>query len=349
MKVALIAPPFISVPPERYGGTELFVAQLAEGLADAGHQPVVYAVRSSTVNCEVRGWYDTPEWPPASEESARLKNHIHAIRAIRDAMDDGFDIVHVQDAMAVPLSVLADTPMVCTVHHPHEPTLSALYEQFPEVCYVTISRFQQTLERFRRSRTIHHGIRVGSYTFVDRKQQYLSFLGRIAPVKGTHLAIEVAKMTGIPLKIAGEIQPMFRDYWDTHVKPHVDGRFIEYVGEADHRLKNELLGNSLACLFPIQWNEPFGLVMIEAMACGTPVLAFNGGSVAEVIENGVSGWICDSVPEMAAAAVNLRIPPHSCRRVAEQRFSLQRMTSEYAALYAELAGQGTQTTTVALV
>ena len=128
------------------------------------------------------------------------------------------------------------------------------------------------------------------YTAPRGKRSHLTFLGRIAPVKGTHIAIEVAKRAGIPLKIAGEIQPMFRDYYETRVKPHVDGNFIEYVGEADLAAKNELLGNSLALLFPIEWEEPFGLVMIEAMACGAPVLAFANGSAPEIVRDGVSGY-----------------------------------------------------------
>jgi glycosyltransferase involved in cell wall biosynthesis len=135
-------------------------------------------------------------------------------------------------------------------------------------------------------RTIHHGIDPSQYDFVERKQPYLSFIGRIAPIKGTHLAIEVAKRTGIPLKIAGDVQPLYREYFEKKIKPEVDGRLVEYVGLADLRAKNELLSNSLAMLFPIQWNEPFGLVMVEAMACGTPVLAMPGGSVPEVVRDG---------------------------------------------------------------
>ena len=133
-------------------------------------------------------------------------------------------------------------------------------------------------------------------------RDYLSFLGRIAPIKGTHIAIEVAKKSGIPLKIAGEVQPIFQDYFDSQIKPHIDGKFIEYVGEVDLAAKNELLGNSLAMLFPIQWDEPFGLVMIEAMACGTPVLALPGGAVEEVVRDGVSGFVCQCVDEMAQRA-----------------------------------------------
>jgi glycosyltransferase involved in cell wall biosynthesis len=335
MRVALIAPPFINVPPSRYGGTELFVGHLAEGLVAAGHVPVVYAVRSSTVGCEVRGWYDQPDWPPTSDEAARLKHHVHTTRAMHDAARDTFDVIHVQDAMAVPLSVFAAAPMVCTVHHPHEPVLSRLYQQYPDIHYVCISRFQHAQERLPRVRTIHHGIRVDQYELVRDKQPYLSFLGRIAPMKGAHLAIAVARLTGIPLKLAGEIQPLFRDYWESEVRPHVDGKFIQYLGEADHRLKNELLGHSTACLFPIQWNEPFGLVMIEAMACGTPVLALHGGAVEEVVEDGVTGWICNSVSELAAKALAPSLSPDSCRRRVEERFSVDRMVADYVSVYVE--------------
>jgi glycosyltransferase involved in cell wall biosynthesis len=335
MRIALIAPPFIAIPPARYGGTELFVAHLAEGLVEAGHEPVVYAIRSSTVKCEVRGWYEQPDWPPVAEDVARFRHHVHSTRAIDDAVRDGFDLIHIQDAIAVPLSIFAPAAMICTLHHPHEPVLSNLYQQFPDIYYVTISRFQQTKERMPRMRTIHHGIRVDDYRMVECKQPYLSFLGRIAPMKGAHLAVAVAKETGIPLKMAGEIQPMFRDYWEAEVRPHVDGTFIEYLGEADHQLKNELLGNSLACLFPIAWPEPFGLVMIEAMACGTPVLALRGGAVEEVVDNGVSGWICDDVSDLAARARDLAIPARSCRRAVEEKFSVGRMVREYVALYSE--------------
>jgi glycosyltransferase involved in cell wall biosynthesis len=155
----------------------------------------------------------------------------------------------------------------------------------------------------------------------------------MVPVKGAHIAVQVAQRTGIPLKMAGQIQPMFQEYWDTQVKPHIDGGLIEYVGEADHATKNDLLGNSMACLFPIQWNEPFGLVMVEAMACGTPVLAFAGGAVEEVVRNGISGWVCADVADMAAKAIAPAISPRVCRGDAEQRFSVQRMVTEYESVY----------------
>jgi glycosyltransferase involved in cell wall biosynthesis len=159
----------------------------------------------------------------------------------------------------------------------------------------------------------------------------------VAPSKGTHLAIEVARKSGIPLKIAGEIQPCYQDYWKSVVKPQVDGRFVEYVGEVGLREKCELLGNSMAMLFPIQWDEPFGLVMIEAMACGTPVLAMPGGSVREVVREGISGYVRDTAAELAACARNLKIDARSVRRYVEKCFSAERMARDYIRLYRELA------------
>jgi glycosyltransferase involved in cell wall biosynthesis len=190
--------------------------------------------------------------------------------------------------------------------------------------------------------TIHHGIDLSQYHYRGKKQEYLSFLGRIAPIKGTHLAIRVAQQAGIPLKIAGEIQPMFRSYFESEIRPHLDGKLIEYIGEADLAAKDELLGNSMAMLFPIQWDEPFGLVMAEAMACGTPVLALPGGSVEEVIENGVNGFICRSVEEMAARVrtVGQEIAPAMVCQYAKQHFSLEHMALRYARLYQSiLAGK----------
>ena len=166
-----------------------------------------------------------------------------------------------------------------------------------------------------------------------RKEDYLCFLGRIAPIKGVHTAIDVAKRTGIPLKIAGEIQPIFQDYFDKMVKPHIDGRFIEYVGEADLEMKNQLLGGSRGLLFPIQWSEPFGLVMLESMACGTPVFAFPGGSVPEIVSVGRSGAISSTSEEMADAVRNSTFKPEIVRAWVEERFSVELMVQRYIELY----------------
>ena len=336
MRIALVAPPFIPVPPVAYGGTELFVAHLAEGLCARGHDVIVYANGESRVSCETRWRYAETDWPPRPGTDMTLKSLDHAAWALEDAARDAFDVVHLNDAIAVPLTRFLPAPVVFTLHHPHEPALSDLYARYPNVHYVAISDAQRTRETAPKIRTIHHGIRVEDYVFEERKQDYVCFLGRMAPVKGPHLAIAAARRAGVRLKLAGEIQPVFKDYWDEKVAPEIDGSQIEYVGEADHQLKNELLANARALLFPIQWDEPFGLVMIESMACGTPVIALRGGSVDEVVSDGESGWICEDVEELAEWAADGRIDPRDCRRYAERRFSVDRMADDYEALYREL-------------
>lgn len=332
MRIALIAPPFISVPPRRYGGTELFIGQLAEGLKQSGIDVVVYANGDSTVDVEVRSLYRESEWPLNGEIFGNLKDVNHTTWAIADAARD-CDIIHLNNAPGLASTRLINLPVVYTVHHPHEQALSDFYSYFPQIHYVAISEFQCSIETMPRCRAIHHGIDMSDYQFQHKKQPYLSFIGRLAPVKGPHLAIEVAKKTGIPLKLAGEIQPMYKSYFESEIKPHLDGRFIEYIGEADLAAKNELLGNSLAMLFPIQWNEPFGLVMIEAMACGTPVIALKRGSVPEVVRDGVSGFVCESVGQMVRCIRDLPISPLLVREYARENFSVEVMTRRYLELY----------------
>ncbi|HEX5474719.1 MAG TPA: glycosyltransferase family 4 protein [Vicinamibacterales bacterium] len=340
MRIALVAPPFIPVPPVAYGGTELFIAHLAEGLCARGHDVVVYANGESRVACEVRSCYPQADWPPDPEANLALKSIDHAAWAIADVRTDHFDAVHLNDASTVPLSRFTDVPCVYTLHHPHVPSLSTLYQRYPEVDYVAISDAQRRCESGIKIQTIYHGLRIDDYAFEDRKEDYVCFLGRMAPVKAPHLAIAAARLAGVRLKLAGEIQPVFREYWDCAVAPGIDGHQIEYIGEADHAVKVDLLANARALLFPIQWEEPFGLVMIEAMACGTPVLALHGGAVDEVVVDGENGRLCDDVEEMAEWAADPLVDPYRCRRDAERRFSLERMTGDYEALYRRLARGG---------
>lgn len=338
MRIALIVPPFISVPPRRYGGTELFAAHLAEGLSQLGFEVVVYTNGQSTVNVDKRWIYPTEQWPIPTDIHNDLRDINHGAWAVKDAAQT-CDILHVSNAPSLVHSRFVSTPFVYTVHHPHDDSLSNLYSFYPEVSYVSISEFQRKLEKMPKIRTVHHGIDPGQYKLGTGTRDHFTFLGRIAPMKGTHLAIEVAKRTGIPLKIAGEIQPMFKDYFESEVKPHIDGKHIEMVGEADLAMKNELLGSSLAFLFPIQWDEPFGLVMIEAMACGTPVYALPGGSVAEVVQDGVSGFICSSVEDMVSRIKERRkFDPASIRQYMVENFSTEKMVQGYADLYMEIAG-----------
>ena len=335
MKIALIAPPYISIPPRRYGGTELFICELVLGLKKRGVELILYTNGESTIPVPRRSLYEREDWPVRDEAAANLKAINHAAWAVLDAQAEA-DIIHLNSAPGLALQRFSTPPFVYTVHHSYEEPLSHFYGRFPEVSYVTISDFQREKLKLRRIRTIHHGIDLSNYGFHAVKEPYLSFLGRMAPMKGPHLAIEIARKSGIPLKLAGEVQPAFRDYWERMVKPHVDGKFIEYVGEVGLEEKSELVGKSLALLFPIQWDEPFGLVMIEAMACGTPVLAFPGGSVGEVISDGVSGYVGRSVDELAQRAANLDLKPELVRAYAQENFSSERMAGDYIDLYSEI-------------
>lgn len=337
MRIALIAAPFIPVPPVDYGGTELFVAHLAEGLQKLGVEVVVYANGESTVGTERRSLYPQSLWPIKLPERAWLREVNHTSWAIADAMNES-DIVHVQSAQSLAFSRVTKRPFVLTLHGPHETILSEFYSHFPDVQYVCISQAQCREESMPKRTTIHHGIDLSLYRLVENKQPYLSFIGRIAPIKGTHIAIDVAQRTGIPLKIAGEVQPIYQQYFDRHVRPQLDGKLVEYIGPADLKAKNELLGNSMAMLFPIQWSEPFGLAMVEAMACGTPVLAMPGGSVPEVVREGVSGHICANVRDLAKRVLNLSLKPAQVRAYVEENFSTKTMASRYAALYREILG-----------
>jgi glycosyltransferase involved in cell wall biosynthesis len=332
MRVAIVAPPFIPVPPIAYGGTELFVAQLAEGLVDQGHTVIVYANGESRVRCEVRWLYPNGDWPPTDPAAAHLRNADHTAWAIRDAAQSA-DVVHLNDVIGLPFTRFVDVPVVLTIHHPHEPVLSAMYERYPRVGYVAISDAQARREPMTQITVVHHGLRLDDYIFKDAKEGYLAFLGRMVPCKGAHAAIAVARLAGVRLKLAGEVQPMYEQYWRDEVLPHIDGDQIQYLGEADDVLKNELLSGARALLFPIEWQEPFGLVMIEALACGTPVLAFEGGSVAEIVRDGVTGWICRDVAEMATRAMSPGIPPQSCLAWVSRYFSRERMVDQYLDVY----------------
>ena len=339
MRIALIAPPFLSVPPKKYGGTELFLAHLAEGLSQLGMDVVVYANGESKVQAELRWLYPKDDWPIQDDLHASLKELDHTSWAVSDCLQQA-DVVHLNSAPGLVFTRLQGPRWVYTLHHPCTPSLSAFYAGFPDVEYVAISDFQKDAEPIKRIRTIHHGIDFRSYRLETKKAEYLSFLGRIAPMKGVHNAIEIAKRSGIPLKIAGEIQPIYREYFESCVRPLLDGKFIEYIGEANLAIKNELLGRSMAMLFPIEWNEPFGLVMIEAMATGTPVVAFPGGAVAEIVRDGVSGYVCSGVDEAVTRLREVRkLKPASVRAYAQRFFSVERMAQDYLALYREMCDE----------
>jgi glycosyltransferase involved in cell wall biosynthesis len=280
----------------------------------------------------VRWRYPHADWPVVNALRSQLKHADHTGWAIRDA-SRWADIVHLNDIVGLPFTMFTDVPTVLTIHHPHEPDLTEQYLRYPRIRYVAIARWLAQAEPMPRISVVHHGIPVNEYTYAPVKEDYVAFLGRMAPCKGAHLAIAAAKRAGMRLKLAGEVQPIFGDYWERDVLPHVDGDRIEYIGEADFVTKNQLLAGARALLFPIQWQEPFGLVQIEAMACGTPVLAFAGGSVDEIIRDGVNGWMCRDVDDMARRMISLDLAPAACRSCVETSFSVAAMADRYLDIY----------------
>ncbi len=331
----MISTPYIAVPPKAYGGTELIVHLLTEGLVQRGHDVALYATGDSKTTAELYALYQKSLWPPKNNFLNPAKELNHASWAVRAAIDSGAEVIHMHCTLGVALERFTSIPIVYTIHHPFDKEYSDYYSSCLRTNYVAISDFQrQKLAGIKKIKTIHHGINLSDYTFHEEKENYLLFLGRIAAVKGPQLAIAAAKLAKMPLKIAGDIQPIHQDFYETAVKPSIDGKLIEYVGEADHKTKVDLLKKAKALLFPIQWDEPFGLVMIESMACGTPVLAFPFGSVPEIVKPGQSGFIVDDVEQMADKISELhKLPPRRVREYAERYFTADRMIDQYEAEY----------------
>ena len=340
MRIALIGPPFIEIPPRRYGGTELFIGNLARELYARGHDVVVYANGDSRLPCEVRWIYDHADWPPDDPVRSQLKNADHTAWAVRDAAATA-DVIHLNDLVGLPVTRFVDVPVALTIHHPHEPVLTEQYERYPGVHYVAIADWLARREPMPRMTVIPHGIPVSDYTASTDKDDYVAFLGRMAPCKGPHLAIDAACRAGVPIRLAGEIQPVFNDYWESEIVPRLNRPGVEYIGPADFEAKNALLSRARALLFSIQWEEPFGLVMIESMACGTPVIAYPHGSVSEVMEDGVTGFVVNDVEDAVRAVQRVdRLSRRRCREVFEDRFSVTRMARDYVNIYERVLNGG---------
>jgi glycosyltransferase involved in cell wall biosynthesis len=330
LRIALISTPFVSVPPKGYGGTELIVADLAKALTARGAQVVVYATGDSELpGIEVRSYFSAAQWPPNRElESA------HARWSLRDAAQDprGFDVIHVHSPSAVSLARFSRCPVVYTLHHDRDAELSDLYRRTPNVSLVAISHSQAGREPVPVGAVIHHGLDPSRYHPMP-DQGYLLFLGRYDRVKGVHHAIEVAARAGLPLVMAGA--PHDGDYYDAEVKPLVDRHGVLELGPVGGACKAALLARARALLFPIEWEEPFGLVMIEAMLSGVPVLGHARGAVSEVVDDGITGVVCDDPSEMVAAAriADKLFDRSRIRQEALRRWSAERMADEYLAVY----------------
>jgi glycosyltransferase involved in cell wall biosynthesis len=335
VRIAVLAPPWFAVPPSGYGGIEWIVALLANGLAEAGHDVTLFASGGSRTKAELASLF--PE--PPSRLIGRTQPELHHVLACY-ARAHEFDVINDHTGMlGAVLGGAVDTPVVHTVHGPLEGEPGEVYESIgqvaPHVGLISISMNQRRPKPgLNWIANCHNALDFSVYPCKPHRGDYLLFLGRLSPDKGAHRAIAVAMETGLPLKIAGKKQdPKEVTYFREFVEPHlVDG--IEYLGEVSHGEKVELLQNARATLFPIEWEEPFGLVMIESMACGTPVIATRRGAVPEVIEHGRSGIIVDDYREMGAAlAAADELDPSELRRYVEEEFSPERMVGDYLEAY----------------
>lgn len=339
MKIAQVAPLFESVPPRLYGGTERVVSYLTEELVRQGHQVTLFASGDSMTSAELVAC--TPHALRLDPEVRDAMPHMMVmLDKIRERADD-FDILHFHiDYLHFPL-FRADAGRSLTTLHGRQDLADHIpfYVRFSEMPLVSISDAQRIpLPRGNFVGTVHHGLPLDLYkpTF-DSKGGYLAFLGRISPEKRPDRAIQIARKAGLPLKIAAKVDKVDEAYFREVIEPMIDGRQIEYVGEINESAKSQFLGQAAALLFPIDWPEPFGLVMIEAMACGTPVLAFRCGSVPEIIDEGVTGHIVSGVEEaVAALPALLALDRRVIRSRFEKRFSSAQMAAQYVKLYQKL-------------
>jgi glycosyltransferase involved in cell wall biosynthesis len=338
MRVAQVAPLYESVPPKYYGGTERIVSYLTEALVEKGHEVTLFASGDSDTRARL-----VPVCPTALRLEPncidQLAHHFVLLERVMKHADE-FDLVHFHvDYLHFPLSRRQSTPHLTTLHGRLDlPDLVPLYREFPEMPVVSISFAQrEPLPWLNWQATVYHGVPEDLYRFRPEPGRYLAFIGRISPEKRVDRAIEIAREVGIPLKIAAKVDRLDKDYFEEIIRPMLKDPLVEYLGEIGEDQKGAFLGNAYALLFPIDWPEPFGIVMIEAMACGTPVVAYRHGSVPEIMEEGRTGFVVEGL-ESAVAAVR-RISELSrkrCREVFEQRFTATRMATDYIAAYERL-------------
>lgn len=341
MKIALVSTVALPTPPRKYGGTELVVAELARGLSALGHDVMMFATGDSRPACRLKSCFAEPVWPP--NELAETRHASFAWAEIARALH-GFDVVHLNHAAGLPFTQLVATPTVYTLHHNRVDALVEHYRAFDDVTYVAISERQRELvPELAIERVVHHGLDPELYPQGSGAAGYVAFLGRFSAEKAPHLAVQAARRAGVPLRLGGTYHEVAADYYANVLAPEL-AAYPDAVccGELGHAAKVELLANARAMLFPIQWEEPFGLVMIESMLLGTPVIGFRHGSAPEVIEDGVTGYLVDSPEEMAQCIARVgAIDRVRCRERARERWCTQRMAREYEAIYAHVCERRT--------
>jgi glycosyltransferase involved in cell wall biosynthesis len=341
VKILQLAPIWETVPPPAYGGIEAVVADLCNELVRRGHEVTLCASGDSRTSAELLSIY------PRSLRTAKDVNDpspyvwMHAALSLCEGRS--FDIIHNHAGeLVMAMSHLVDVTMLTTRHGPFPLDWKFIWDHYTG-WYNTISRSERLqmppVTRASYGGVVYNGIDVESFPYSEDKDEYLLFLSRVSPEKGTHLAVEAAARLGLPLIIAGKVDSVDEEYFHTAIEPLIDGRRVAFVGEADGTLKRRLYARARCLLMPLMWEEPFGLVMVEAMACGTPVIAFPRGSAPELIRDGETGYLVSDVDEMVAAVRRLdRIEPRRCRDHVAEHFSVARMTDRYVALYERILG-----------
>ncbi len=345
MRIAQVAPLYESVPPHGYGATERIVHYLTEALVSLGHHVTLFATADSTTTAELvpiceRGlWRDAGVWDT-------LTHHVREVEAVVQRAGR-FDVVHFHiDPLYFPSARRLPCAHVTTVHGRLLPAdHGPLLREFSEAPLVSISDSQrQPIPWASWQATIHHGLPAGAFALDENPEDYLLFIGRMMPEKRPDLAIEIARRAGLRLKMAAKVHPGERQYFSERIEPLIEANrsFVDYVGEAAGAERIELFSRARALVFPIEWPEPFGMVMIEAMACGTPTVAFRSGAVPEILEEGVTGYIVDGVDAAVEAVSRLdAIDRRRCRAAFEARFTSMRMAREYMDVFEALTARGT--------
>lgn len=338
MRIAQVSPLFESVPPRLYGGTERIVSYLTEELVGMGHEVTLFATGDSVTKARLMA-----PWCCAlrlhKECRDQVVHHFTMLEMVQKEIEN-FDIIHYHiDYLHYPLSRRSHKPHLSTLHGRLDtPDLVPLYKEYKDIPVISISNHQRfPLPDINWRGTIHHGLPKDLYKGYESPGQYLAFIGRFSPEKRADRAIEAAVKAGIPIKLAAKIEKLDEDYFNATIKPLLDHPLVEYIGEIGEKDKNEFLGNAIALMFLIDWPEPFGLVMIESLACGTPVIAWNNGSVPEIIDDNVSGIIVNSMEEALQAVLRVhQMDRHKVREAFEKRYTSGKMASAYLAHYEDM-------------